>query len=103
MAALSFIRQILDWWLSPELYLRRPPAKYEGYRLDRLLKRKAEEGVQIRVVVYKEVTQTMTMSSSHTKHHLEDMHKNIRVFRHPDHAGGEQVREKHGHDIRYTT
>lgn len=82
--------------MSPELYLRRPPAKYEGYRLDRLLKRKAEEGVQIRVVVYKEVTQTMTMSSSHTKHHLEDMHKNIRVFRHPDHAGGEQVRERIG-------
>jgi phospholipase D1/2 len=28
---------ILDWWLSPELYLRRPPASNEQYRLDRLL------------------------------------------------------------------
>lgn len=29
------------------------------------------------------------MSSSHTKHHLEDLHPNIAVMRHPDHIGGE--------------
>ena len=46
---------IEDWWLSPELYLRRPPAENERWRLDRVLKRKAEEGVKIYVVVYKEV------------------------------------------------
>ncbi|KDN41694.1 phospholipase D/nuclease [Tilletiaria anomala UBC 951] len=80
---------ILDWWLSPELYLRRPPSMFEEWRVDRLLKRKAEEGVKIFVVVYKEVTQTMTMSSAHTKHHLEALHKNIQVARHPDHLGGE--------------
>lgn len=44
---------ILDWWLSPELYLRRPPAKYPEYRLDRLLKRRAEAGVKIMVICYK--------------------------------------------------
>ena len=27
----------------------------------------------------------VTVSSSHTKHHLENMHPNIVVFRHPDH------------------
>lgn len=43
-----------DWWISPELFLRRPPHKYPEYRLDRLLKRKAEEGVKIYVIVYKE-------------------------------------------------
>ncbi|KAE8226465.1 hypothetical protein CF319_g941 [Tilletia indica] len=80
---------ILDWWLTPELYLRRPPSKYEEYRIDRLLKRKAEQGVKIYIVVYKEVTQTMTMSSAHTKHHLEGLHDNIQVARHPDHLGGE--------------
>ncbi|KAJ7691682.1 hypothetical protein B0H16DRAFT_1486662 [Mycena metata] len=31
---------------SPELYLRRPPAYHPEWRLDRLLKRKAEEGVK---------------------------------------------------------
>lgn len=83
--------QILDWWLSPELFLRRPPSKHEDFRLDRLLLRKAEQGVKIQIMVYKEVTQTMTMSSSHTKHHMEDMHENIAVMRHPDHMGGEMT------------
>lgn len=48
---------IEDWWLSPELYLRRPPFYNQQWRLDNLLKRKAEEGVKIYVVVYKEVRQ----------------------------------------------
>ncbi|EKM50988.1 uncharacterized protein PHACADRAFT_151417 [Phanerochaete carnosa HHB-10118-sp] len=78
---------ILDWWLTPELYLRRPPAYNEQWRLDRVLKRKAEQGVKIYVVVYKEVTQTMSMSSSHTKHALEALHPNIACMRHPDHIG----------------
>ncbi|KAK0243927.1 phospholipase D [Armillaria nabsnona] len=78
---------ILDWWLTPELYLRRPPADYPEYRLDRLLKRKAEQGVKIYVIVYKEVTQTMAMSSWHTKHTLDDLHPNINCLRHPDHIG----------------
>lgn len=47
---------ILDWWLSPELQLRRPAAKYPEWRLDRLLQRKAAEGVRIYVQVYKEVS-----------------------------------------------
>lgn len=29
----------------------------------------------------------MTMSSSHTKHALEDLHPNISCMRHPDHIG----------------
>jgi len=76
---------ILDWWLSPELYLRRPPAKNQQYRVDRLLLAAAERGVKVNIIVYKEVTQALTLSSSHTKHHLEDLHQNIGVFRHPDH------------------
>jgi phospholipase D1/2 len=46
---------IMDWWLSPELYLRRPPAKNEEYRLDMMLKAAAERGVKVNVIVYKEV------------------------------------------------
>ncbi|KAH8813952.1 phospholipase D/nuclease [Flagelloscypha sp. PMI_526] len=78
---------ILDWWLTPELYLRRPPAKYPEYRIDRLLKRKAEQGVKVHIIVYKEVTQTMSMSSAHTKKTLTELHPNILVLRHPDHIG----------------
>jgi len=76
---------IEDWWLSPELYLRRPPAKNENFRLDRLLKSKAEEGVQVYVVVYKEVSQLLTLDSQHSKHALQSLHPNIKVQRHPDH------------------
>lgn len=51
---------ILDWWLSPELYLRRPPSTNEQYRLDRVLQRAAERGVKVNIIVYKEVTQVLT-------------------------------------------
>ncbi|CAI7675311.1 unnamed protein product [Penicillium discolor] len=81
---------ILDWWLSPELYLRRPPAKNEQYRLDRMLQAAAQRGVRVNVIVYKEVTQALTLSSSHTKHALENLHPNIAVFRHPDHLPDRQ-------------
>lgn len=46
---------ILDWWLSPELYLRRPPSRNQEYRLDRMLKAAADRGVKVNVIVYKEV------------------------------------------------
>lgn len=44
---------ILDWWLSPELFLRRPPAKNQQYRLDRMLHAAAERGVKVNIIVYK--------------------------------------------------
>ncbi|KAJ7932951.1 hypothetical protein B0H13DRAFT_1953904 [Mycena leptocephala] len=88
---------IQDWWLTPELYLRRPPAYHPEWRLDRLLKRKAEEGVQIHIIVYKEVTQTMSMSSKHTKNWLESLHPNITCLRHPDHIGAKDTVEFWSH------
>ncbi|KAG8876589.1 hypothetical protein FRB98_007233 [Tulasnella sp. 332] len=78
---------ILDWWLTPELFLRRPPSDFPEYRLDRLLKRKAEQGVKVYVCVYKEITETMNMGSKHTKSALQALHPNIKVMRHPDHLG----------------
>ncbi|KAI8630463.1 phospholipase D/nuclease [Xylariaceae sp. FL1651] len=76
---------ILDWWLSPELYLRRPPSRNEQYRLDNMLRAAAERGVDVNIIVYKEVPQALTLDSAHTKHALEALHPNIKVFRHPDH------------------
>ncbi|KAL7796537.1 putative phospholipase D [Trichoderma ceciliae] len=77
---------ILDWWLSPELFLRRPPSRNEQYRLDAMLQAAAERGVKVYVIVYKEVEAALTLDSAHTKHALEKLHPNISVFRHPDHA-----------------
>lgn len=51
---------ILDWWLSPELYLRRPPSQNEQWRLDRTLQRAAQRGVKVKIIVYKEVTQALS-------------------------------------------
>lgn len=83
---------IADWWISPELFLRRPPYYNQEWRLDQVLKRRAEAGVKIYVIVYKEVEQALTCNSAHTKHALEALcepgkpgHGNIRVMRHPDH------------------
>ncbi|KFA73617.1 hypothetical protein S40288_02562 [Stachybotrys chartarum IBT 40288] len=83
---------IADWWLSPELFLRRPPYHNQEYRLDQVLKRKAEAGVQIFVVVYKEVEAALTCNSEHTKHALQALcpegtpgYGNIKIMRHPDH------------------
>lgn len=47
-------------WLSPELYLRRPPALHQNYRIDRMLKAAAERGVQVNIIVYKEVEKALT-------------------------------------------
>lgn len=52
----------------------------------------AERGVKVHVIVYKEVEQALTLDSAHTRHALE-VHPNIGVFRHPDHAPA-------GYDIR---
>ncbi|ORX49426.1 phospholipase D/nuclease [Hesseltinella vesiculosa] len=76
---------ICDWWLSPELYLRRPPEKNRDFRLDRLLQRKAKEGVMIYIVIYKEMSLALTINSAHTKLWLQNLHPNIIVQRHPDH------------------
>lgn len=83
---------IADWWLSPELFLRRPPYFNQEWRLDQVLKRRAEAGVKIYIVVYKEVAAALTCNSQHTKRALMGMcpegspgYGNIKVMRHPDH------------------
>nr|XP_031859677.1 uncharacterized protein CI109_004952 [Kwoniella shandongensis]KAA5526749.1 hypothetical protein CI109_004952 [Kwoniella shandongensis] len=75
---------IHDWWVSPELYLRRPGD--ERYRLDNLLKRKAEDGVKIFLIIYNEVSdKTTPVDSSYTKKTLTGLHPNIMVQRSPSH------------------
>jgi len=38
---------ICDWWLSPEIYLKRPIIEGERWRLDKILERKAVRSVSI--------------------------------------------------------
>ncbi|KAJ9624916.1 Phospholipase D1 [Taxawa tesnikishii (nom. ined.)] len=75
---------IHDWWLSPELYLRRPPAISQKWRLDRLLQRKAQEGVKIFVIVYRNIESAIPIDSQYTKESLLDLHPNIHIQRSPN-------------------
>ncbi|CAO1625909.1 unnamed protein product [Sympodiomycopsis kandeliae] len=75
---------IHDWWLSPELYLRRPGSP--KWRLDNILQKKAQEGVKIFVILYNEVSNNFTPTDSgYTKSRLTSLHPNIYVQRSPSH------------------
>jgi hypothetical protein len=52
------------------LYLRRPPAYFPEWRLDRLLQRKAQQGVKIHVIVYKEVRRRLSQLALKTEHEI---------------------------------
>lgn len=75
---------IHDWWLSPELYLRRPVSGNQEYRIDRILKKKAEQGVKIFIIVYRNVGKTVGTDSLWTKHSFLSLHKNIYIIRSPN-------------------
>ncbi|CAG8527427.1 16686_t:CDS:10 [Acaulospora colombiana] len=71
---------IESWLLNPELHFRRPP-DYE-YRLDALLKKKAEAGIKIYLVIYNG-SLLLDLNSKRSKNLLRKLHKNIYVQRHP--------------------
>ncbi|KAI1885071.1 hypothetical protein AGOR_G00216410 [Albula goreensis] len=77
---------ITGWWLSPEIFLKRPVVDGNTWRLDYVLKRKAEQGVKICVLLYKEVEVVLGLNSEYTKKTLMGLHSNIKVIRHPDHV-----------------
>uniref|UniRef100_A0A1I7ZS77 Phospholipase n=1 Tax=Steinernema glaseri TaxID=37863 RepID=A0A1I7ZS77_9BILA len=76
---------IADWWLSPEIYMKRPMTEGNRWRLDQILKRKAEQGVKIFILLYKEMEMALGLNSIYTKRTLQALHPNIKVMRHPDH------------------
>ncbi|XP_049631635.1 phospholipase D1 [Suncus etruscus] len=77
---------ITDWWLSPEIFLKRPVVEGNHWRLDCILKRKAQQGVRIFVMLYKEVELALGINSEYSKRTLMRLHPNIKVMRHPDHV-----------------
>ncbi|XP_035212682.1 phospholipase D2-like [Stegodyphus dumicola] len=75
---------ITDWWLTPEIYLKRPTVQGHYWQLDYLLRRKARSGVRIYILLYKELELALGINSFHSEQKLIRMHKNIKVLRHPD-------------------
>lgn len=85
--AISMARDVIyihDWWLSPELYMRRPAAISQKWRLDRLLQRKAQEGVKIFVIMYRNINTAIPIDSEYSKFSLLDLHPNVFVQRSPN-------------------
>lgn len=76
---------ICGWWVCPELYLRRPFHTNVSSRLDALLEAKAKQGVQIYILLYKEVALALKINSMSSKRKLLSIHENVRVLRYPDH------------------
>lgn len=75
---------IHDWWLSPQLYMRRPAAISQKWRLDRLLQRKAREGVKVFIIIYRNVEAAIPIDSEFTKFAMLDLHPNVFVQRSPN-------------------
>lgn len=79
---------ITDWWMSPQIYLKRPDLTGHKWRLAEVLRRKAESGVRVFILLYKEVELALGISSLLTKQTVNQLHPNIKVLRHPDHMAG---------------
>uniref|UniRef100_A0A1L8DQ51 Phospholipase n=1 Tax=Nyssomyia neivai TaxID=330878 RepID=A0A1L8DQ51_9DIPT len=77
---------IADWWLSPEIYMKRPAIDGDYWRLDQILRRKAAQGIRVFILLYKEVEMALGINSYYSKQRLAATHENIKVLRHPDHA-----------------
>jgi phospholipase D1/2 len=71
---------ICGWWLSPEVYLIRPVhgKDPDRWRLDKLLKRKAESGVKIYILVFN-APSLIANNPQHTQSALVSQHPNIQV------------------------
>ncbi|CAK4078868.1 unnamed protein product [Aphanomyces euteiches] len=73
---------IAGWWICPTIYLTRPAQ--DNARLDAVLKRRAEAGVQIYILMYKEISMALTLDSQFAKTTLRRLHPNVHVLRDPD-------------------
>lgn len=74
---------VADWFLIIETYLRRkhPPSIHN--RFDKMILKKAQEGVHIYVLLYFEVNLALKLNSQATERKLANLHPNIHIIRHP--------------------
>jgi phospholipase D1/2 len=70
-----------SWWICPELYMKRPMAEGDKWRLDQMLCRAAKRGVHIFILQYNELGGAFGHNSLAGKKKLKKLHKNIKVSR----------------------
>jgi len=77
---------ITDWQLNPHIFMKRPDSGIDSlhWRLDKMLLRKAEQGVRTYILLYWEskTVAGMDLGSEYAQSVLS--HENIEVLRHPD-------------------
>ena len=77
---------ITDWCFNPHIFMKRPDTGVNSldWRLDKLLLRKADEGVRVFILLYWESKEIagMDLGSSFAQSVLK--HRNIKVLLHPD-------------------
>ena len=91
---------ISDWWLSPEVFLRRPVNVTTYYdmvkkdiitydnienmtRLMDVLNYKAKQGVKIYILIYNEFSIALSINSAHTENIFNKLNENIKITRYP--------------------
>lgn len=77
---------IAGWWVFPSLLLKRHLVGGRlaaRYRLDRVLQRKAREGVRVYVLLYREFEMALPIDSAYTARMLRAASRTIQVARHP--------------------
>lgn len=77
---------IAGWWVFPGLLLKRRLVRGRlaaRYRLDRVLQRKAREGVRVHVLLYREFEIALPIDSAYTARALRAASRSIQVARHP--------------------
>jgi len=75
---------ITGWWVSPELYLKRPAPDHDTtHRLDKVLERIALKGVRVHIIIWREVKMVgLYNDSDYTKKVFQSLSPNIKVIRH---------------------
>ncbi|GMH55517.1 hypothetical protein TrRE_jg10713 [Triparma retinervis] len=77
---------IAGWWISPEIFLKRPHSKFPESRLDRVIGKIAAAGVKVYILQFRE-PKVMPLKSEWTREcflSLNNGHKNIQYLRHGD-------------------
>jgi phospholipase D1/2 len=74
---------ITSWYFSPELYLKRGTPLRPEWRLDELLRRKAEEGVRVYILLWRNIPFVYDLRAEWVCHYMNRLHKNIFTVCHP--------------------
>ena len=77
---------IADWQISPHIFMKRPDTGVDSlkWRLDKILLRKADQGIRVYILLYWESKKIAKMDHGSNFAQFVLKHHNIKVLLHPD-------------------